>query len=126
MPVNPSARLYKGNGRQVAAGDRGVQIGRVLIMVVAQGFVGHEARLVLESVADIAVLVAVRPHGAVVQLVGIARETISPGVLIPLVAVGNKRYVAFEQNVPDAPLQRSRNRKRRVARVAVGGRVASV
>jgi hypothetical protein len=75
--------------------------------------VRHDRRVVLERIADVAVLVGGRSGRAPVQLVRVV------DVVIPLVAIILPGDVACVQAVADAPGRNRRDRERRVARVAV-------
>src|SRR5712664_3203655 len=120
MTVHPAAGLDVGDRGQIAAGDVTVKIVGVNDMGGAKGIVGHDLRLILKRVADVAILVAVRADGAVVELVFVGE------VLIPLIVVGLPRDVVFKQYVSDAALARGWNGERRVVNKAVGVSVGTV
>src|SRR5712664_509273 len=120
MTVHPAAGLDVGDRGQIAAGDVTVKIVGVNDMGGAKGIVGHDLRLILKRVADVAILVAVRADGAVVELVLVGEE------LIPLIAVVFPRDVLFEEHVGDAALARGWNGERRVVNKAVGVSVGTV
>src|ERR1700736_3761207 len=98
MSVNPAAGLHIRNRGKVAALDVFVQVFGVLQVCVADGGVGHDFGLVLEGVADVAVLVALGSHGSVVNLVFIVE------VGIPLSAVMLPGNAGCHQHVGDAVL----------------------
>src|SRR5882762_6827731 len=118
MTVNPTAWLNERNGRQGAILDVGVKIKRVHDMGGANGIVGHDLCLILERVADVAVLVALCANGPIVELVLVAK------IRVPLIVVGLPGNGVFQKKVGDAVLTRWRNCERRVVdeviRVSVG------
>ena len=59
MAVHEAAGLDEGNRGQRAVGDVRVQVRRVLDVGLADAGVRHDRRVVLERVADVAVLVRV-------------------------------------------------------------------
>ena len=61
MTVHPAAGLDIGDRGQIAAGDITVKIGGVNDVGGANGIVGHDLRLIMERVADVAILVAFGP-----------------------------------------------------------------
>src|ERR1700694_1543942 len=105
MTVHPAAGLDVGDRGQIAAGDVAVKIGGVNDVGGANGVVGHDLRLIMERVADVAILVAVRTDGAVVELVFVGEE------LIPLIAIVFPGDVLFKEHVGNAALARPGNRK---------------
>src|SRR5467141_2310861 len=120
MTIHPAAGLDVGNRGQIAAGDIAVKIGRVNDVGSANGVVGHDLRLIVERVADVAILVAVRADGAVVELVFVGE------VLIPLIAIVFPGDVLFKEHVGDAALVRPGNRKWSVIHKVVGVGVGAV
>jgi len=62
----------------------------------ADGIVGHDLRLILKRVADVAVLIAQRADRSVVQFILVAK------IGIPLVVVRLPGNVVFQQDVSDA------------------------
>src|SRR6266566_7750997 len=120
MTVHPAAGLDVGDRGQIAAGDITVEIGGVNDVGRANGIVGHDLRLIMERVADVAILVALRADRAVVELVFVGE------VLIPLIVVGFPRDVVFKQYVSDAALVRPRNRKRSVIHKVIGVSVRTI
>ncbi len=120
MTVHPAAGLDVGDRGQIAAGDVTVKIGGINDVGGANGIVGHDLRLIVKRVADVAILVAVRADGAVVELVFVAE------VLIPLIVVGLPRDVVFKHYVSDAALVRPRNRKRSVIHKVIGVSVRAI
>src|SRR6266478_8472294 len=120
MTIHPAAGLDVGNRGQIAAGDIAVKIGGVNDVGSANGVVGHDLRLIMERVADVAILVAVRADGAVVELVFVGE------VLIPLIVVGFPRDVVFKQYVSDAALVRPGNRKWSVIHKVIGVSVRAI
>src|SRR5690242_43515 len=69
MSINPAAWLYVRDSRKSAVVNILVQVNRVLEMLCAYGGVGHDRRLVLERVANGAILIALWPHLSEIQLV---------------------------------------------------------
>src|SRR5467141_32992 len=120
MTVHPAAGLDVRDRGQIAAGDVIVKIGGVNNVGGANGIVGHDLRLIMERVADVAILVAVRADGAVVELVLVGE------VLIPLIIVGLPRDVVFKHYVSDAALVRGWNGERCVVNKAVGVGIGTV
>src|SRR5258708_2367029 len=120
MTIHPAAGLDVGNRGQIAAGDIAVKIGGVNDVGSANGVVGHDLRLIMERVADVAVLVAVRADGAVVELVFVGE------VPIPLIAIVFPGDVLFKEHVGDAALVRPGNRKRSVIRKVIGVGVSAI
>ena len=59
MAVHEAAGLDEGNGGKIAVGDVRVEVQCVLDVGVADRGVRHDGRVVLERVADVAVLVGV-------------------------------------------------------------------
>jgi hypothetical protein len=82
--------------------------------------IGHDLGLVLESIADIAVLVAQGTDLSIIKLILIAQ------IAVPLIVVALPGNVVFQQDVPDAPLRGWGDRERGVVGVCVGVSVASV
>src|SRR6516164_2314185 len=126
MTVYPAARLHEGDRGQCSVGDIFVKIRGVLKVSVTNFVVGHDLGLILETVADIAILIAVGANGAVVELVLVARIPVAAGVLVPLVAVGFPGHATFQQNVADAALLGWRDCERSVMGIAIGVGVAAV
>src|SRR5438445_2679053 len=120
MTVHPAAGLDVGDRGQIAAGDIAVKIGGVNDVGGANGVVGHNLRLIVERVADVAIRVAVRADGAVVELVFVGE------VLIPLIAVIFPGDVLFKEHVGDAALVRPGNRKRSVIHKVIGVSVRAI
>src|ERR1700688_4416775 len=114
MSVNPAAGLHVRNCGKVAALEVFVEVLGVLQVRGADGGVGHNFGLVLERVADVAVLIALGADGAVIELVFIAQ------VGVPLVAVILPGDAGFHQHVGDAVLFSGRNGERSVVDVVVG------
>ena len=109
MSVNPAAGLHIRNRGKVAALDVFVEVFGVLQVRGADGGVGHNLGLILEGVADVAVLVALGSHGSVVNLVFI----VEVGILLSAVMLpGN---AGCHQHVRDAVLFGGGNGKRSVA-----------
>ena len=81
MAVHQAAGLDEGNRGQSVVGDVVVEVERVLHVVGAGVGAGHDLKIVLERVADVAVLVGGFADGAVIELVGIG------DVVVPLIAV---------------------------------------
>src|SRR5215472_9780412 len=82
--------------------------------------IGHNLRLILERVADVAVLVAGGTHRSIVQLILVGQ------IRVPLVAVILPRHVVLQHHVCDAALARPWDGERRVARIRVRISVATV
>jgi hypothetical protein len=80
----------------------------------------------MEAVADVAVLVAVGSHGAIVELVGIPGKPVQSRILVPLVVIAFPGYIARQQNISDAVLGGSGNREGGVVRVVIGKGVRAV
>src|SRR6266566_5871652 len=120
MTVHPAAGLDIGDRGQIAAGDITVKIGGVNDVGGANGIVGHDLRLIVERVADVAILVAVRADRAVVELVFVGE------VMIPLIAIVFPGDVLFKEHVGDAALVRPRNRKWSVIHKAFGVSVRAI
>src|ERR1700687_2747608 len=120
MAVHPAAGLNVGDRGQIAAGNVTVKIVGVNDVGGADGIVGHDLRLIVKRVADVAIRVAVRTDGAVVELVFVGE------VLIPLIVVGLPRDVVFKHYVSDAALVRPRNRKRSVIHKVIGVSVRAI
>src|SRR5580704_3621783 len=148
MAVHEPARLDERDGGNVAGCDVIVELAGVLEVRAADGGVGHDGRVVLERVADVAVLVRVgdrsaetigRAHGAVVDLIFIfgdvagflhrwrcaerlGRATV-PSVVVPLIAVILPRNALRDQFVTDAGNRGGRDREDGVGGVGVQERV---
>src|SRR6266481_2421165 len=120
MTVHPAAGLDVGNRGQIAAGDITVKISGVNDVGSANGVVGDDLRLIMERVADVAILVAVRADGAVVELVFVGE------VPIPLIAIVFPGDVLFKEHVGDAALVRPGNRKRSVIHKVIGVGVSAI
>src|SRR5580765_1678061 len=120
MAVYPAAGFHIGNCGQRAVGDVFVEIDRVFQVLGADGGVGHDLRLVLERIADVAVLIAGRADRTVVQLVFVAE------VGVPLVAVVFPGDARFKEHVGDAALVDRRNGERGVEDVVVGIGVGAI
>ena len=90
------------------------------MMSRAHSVVGHDRGLVLERVADVAVLVAIRANRSVVELVLVGE------ILVPLVAVILPGNVVIDQHIGDVPLARRGNREWSVVDVVVGVGVRAV
>src|ERR1700736_2910386 len=114
MSVNPAAGLHIRNRWEVAALDVFVEVLGVLQVRGADGGVGHDFGLVLEGVADIAVLIALGSHGSVVNLVFIVE------VGIPLSAVMLPGNAGCHQHVGDAVLFGGGNGEGSVRDVVIG------
>src|SRR5437660_9933310 len=67
MTVHPAAGLDVGDRGQIGAGDITVEIGGVNDVGRANGIVDHDLRLIMERVADVAILVGLRADLAVVE-----------------------------------------------------------
>src|SRR5271167_368679 len=80
----------------------------------------------MEAVADVAVLVTVGSHGAIVELVGIPRIAVQPRILVPLIVIPLPGNVVRQQNVSNAVLRGSGNRERSVIRIMIRIRIGSV
>src|SRR5215469_14225731 len=120
MTVHPAARLHEGDRRQSSIGDIVVKIRGVLKVRVTNLLVGHDLSLILETVANVAVLIAGGANGAVVELVLVAE------ILVPLVAIGFPGHAIFQQNVADAALPGWRDCERSVVGITIGVGVAAV
>src|ERR1700719_669361 len=120
MSVNPAAGLHVGNRGKIAAFEVFVEIFGVLQVGGANGGVGHDFGLILERVADVAVLIALGADGAVIELVFIGQ------VGIPLVAVILPGNTGGHQHVRDGVLLGRRNGERSVGDVVVGVSVGAV
>jgi hypothetical protein len=96
VTVDIAAGLDDRDRGQRVAGDIRVQVDRVLDVRLHLLRMRHDGRVVLERVADVAVLVGVRAVGAVVQLVRIV------DVVVPLVAVILPGDVLLVERVADA------------------------
>ena len=81
MAVDQSAGLDEGNRRQCVRLDVAVEIRSVLNVRGADSGIGHDGGVVLEWIANVAVLVRVRADGAVVELIGVRH------IVVPLIAV---------------------------------------
>ena len=75
--------------------------------------VRHDGRVVLEGVADVAILVGIRPIGSTIELVGIVH------VVVPLIAIVLPGDLVGVQVVADAGHRRGRNRKGRIGGILV-------
>src|ERR1700731_2947714 len=120
MTIHPAAGLDVGNRGQIAAGDIAVKFGGVNDVGGANGVVGHDLRLIVERVADVAILGAVWADGAVVELVFVGE------VLIPLIAIVFPGDVLFKELVGDAALVRPGNRKWSVVHKVIGVGVRAI
>ena len=79
VAIDQAAGLDEGDRGQVSVRDVVVEVGGVLDVGRADGGVGHDGGVVLEGIADVAVLVGVRADGAVVELVRIGERSCSTG-----------------------------------------------
>src|ERR1700730_18369194 len=120
MSVNPTTWLYIRNGGKVAALDVFVKVHGIFQVRGADGGVGHDFGLVLEGVADVAILIALGSHGSVVNLVFIVE------VGIPLSAVMPPGNASCHQHVRDAVLFSGGNGERSVRDVVIGVSVRAV
>ena len=87
---------------------------------VRTGGIGHDRGVVLERIADVAVLIGVRADGAVVELIGIGH------VVVPLIAVVLPGNVVREHVVADAGHGGRRNGEDGVVGAGVGIGVVAV
>ena len=120
MPVDESARLDEGHRGQRALGNIVVQVRGVLDMRLADVRIGHDRGVVLERVADVAVLVALLTDRPVVELVRIGH------VVVPLVPVVLPRNMRRQEAVADAGRGGGWNGEHGVVRIGVGVGVAAV
>ena len=121
MAVDQSARLDERDRRQRAVlRCRVYRLAVSWICAVRISGVRHDRGVVLERIADVAVLVGVRADGPVVELVGVG------DVVVPLIAVVLPGDVVREQVVADAGGRGGRNGEHRVVRVRVGVGVVAV
>src|SRR5271163_381090 len=117
MAVDEAAGLDERNSGKLAVGDVGIQVCSVLDVRLANRFVGHDGSVVLERVADVAVLVRVgnglaqevgRAGSPVVDLVFILGNIsgftwrASSRVVVPLISVILPRNVLGEKFVANA------------------------
>src|SRR5580693_4073137 len=148
MAVHEPARLDERDGRNVAGCDVSVEFAAVLEVRAADGGVGHDGRVVLERVADVAVLVRVgdgsaetigRAHRAVVDLIFIFGDVAGflhrwrcaerlgraavASVVVPLIAVVLPRNALRDEFVTDAGNRGGRNREDGVGGVGIQERV---
>ena len=79
MAIDQAAGLDEGDRRQSAVLDVCIEIRRVLDVRGADGGIGHDRRVVLEGVADVAVFIGLLADRAVVQLIRIVERSYSTG-----------------------------------------------
>src|SRR6202034_2363820 len=107
-------------GRQLAVRNVRVKVGGVLDMSGADSRIGHDRGVVLEGVADVAVLVGVLADRTIVQLVRIVH------IVVPLVAVVLPGNIVLDHVVADAGHRRRRNGEDRVVGIGIGVGVLAV
>jgi hypothetical protein len=120
MAVDPSTRFNEGHGRQLAVLYVLIQLVGARDVCRTHRMIGHDLRLVVKSVANVAVLVALRANLSIVELILIGK------VAIPLIVVALPGDVVFQQNVANATLRGWRNRERCVAGVCIRVGVAPI
>src|SRR5271156_1483580 len=129
MAVNEPAGFDERNGRERAVRDVGVKVGRILDVRLADCGVGHDRSIVLERVANVAVLVRSgdglaqrisRAYCAVVDLIWVS------DVVVPLIAVVLPRDVGLDQRIADAGYWRRWNREDGVEFAGIGIGVVAV
>src|ERR1022692_4936186 len=113
MTVDEAARLDEGNRRERAIRDFLVKIRDILDVRRTDRGIGHDRRVVLERIANIAVLVGVRADRAVVQLIGVA------DVVVPLVPEILPRNVGADEAVSDAGRRRRWNREHGILGIGI-------
>src|SRR5580700_10278255 len=117
MPIDPSAGLNERHRRQSSILYIAVKIRRVFEMGGPDRGVGHDRSVVLERVADVAVLVTLRTHLAIVKLVFVLQ------ILIKLIAIVLPRNTLREQRITDVRDSGRRNRKWSVGHIMIGVRI---
>src|SRR5215472_18248079 len=120
MAIHPSARFYERNRGQLPAPDVLIELVGVEDVRRSNSRVSHDLRLVLESVADIAVLIALLPDRSVVLLIFVGE------IGIPLIVVALPRNVVLQHHIRDTALRSWRNRERSVVGICVGVGVAPI
>ena len=120
MPIDKPAWFDNGDGRQRAVCDVAVEIRRVLDMSRADGGVGHDGGVVLEGIADGAILICLCTKSTVVELIGIR------DIVVPLIAVVLPGNIGRDQRVSDTGHGGWRNSERGVGDIVVGICVVAV
>ena len=120
VPVHPAARLHERHLWQRSLGNVRIEVGNIFKVVADNRRVGHDLLLVVKTIADVAILIAVRTDGAVVQLILIVE------ICIPLIVVAFPGNVVLNEHIGDAALGRRRNGEGRVARVRIGVGIAAI
>ena len=120
MAIHPAAGFHERDRWQSSVGNVAVKVEGVLDVRGAHRVVGHDLRLVLDAIADVAVLITIRANDAVVQLIFVGQ------IPVPLIVVGFPGNMVFEQHVGDAALIGGRNCEWRVVWICVRVGVAAV
>src|SRR5215472_9162017 len=111
MAVHPSAWLHKRDRGQLAVVDVLVEMIHVHDVAGTYVLVGHDLLLILESVADVAVLIALWANFSKVELIRIV------DIAVPLIVVALPGDIVGEHHVGDAALRGARNGEWRIVRI---------
>src|SRR5438445_13658267 len=99
MAIYPATWLDERYRRQISAPDMPVELLGIDNMPGAHRWVGHDLRLVLEAIANVAVGIARWAHLPIVKLILIGY------VVVPLVVVALPRNIILQHDIADATLR---------------------